>query len=92
MREEEKDSSSSETRNGLHVLLTCTTHATSCFTLREWGVIAIRNVLEDNALNQAVVEELMAQGPVESADLEQAGVRVQLDSKGKVSLSTIDET
>jgi len=92
VREEEKDSSSSETRNGLHVLLTCTTHATSCFTLREWGVIAIRNVLEDNALNQAVVEELMAQGPVESADLEQAGVRVQLDSKGKVSLSTIDET
>eukprot|EP00536_Pseudo-nitzschia_multiseries_P008595 jgi/Psemu1/296981/fgenesh1_pm.220_\ len=91
---EKKDnaSHSSETRNGLHVLLTCTTHATSCFTLREWGVIAIRNVLENNPNNQAVVEELMAQGPVESADLQQAGVRVQLDSKGKVSLSTINET
>lgn len=78
-------------RNGLHVLLTCTTHATACFTLREWGVIAIRNVLEDNTENQSVVKDLMAQGPVESADLEEAGVRVQLDSKGKVSLATIDE-
>eukprot|EP00537_Pseudo-nitzschia_pungens_P007164 CAMPEP_0172364764 /NCGR_PEP_ID=MMETSP1060-20121228/7819_1 /TAXON_ID=37318 /ORGANISM="Pseudo-nitzschia pungens, Strain cf. cingulata" /LENGTH=597 /DNA_ID=CAMNT_0013087841 /DNA_START=41 /DNA_END=1834 /DNA_ORIENTATION=+ len=90
--EEENDTRSSEMRNGVHVLLSCTTHATSCFTLREWGVIAIRNVLEDNPNNQAIVEELMAQGPVESADLEQAGVRVQLDSKGKVSLSTINET
>jgi hypothetical protein len=78
-------------RNGLHVLLSCTTHATSCFTLREWGVIAIRNALEDNPKNQAIVEELMAQGPVESVDLAQAGVRVQLDSKGKVSLQTINE-
>ena len=34
----------------------------------------------------------MAQGPVESADLDEAGVRVQLDSKGKVSLATIDES
>jgi hypothetical protein len=80
------------TRNGLQVLLTCTTYATACFTLREWGVIAIRNVLENNSENQAVVQELRAQGPVESADLDEAGVRVQLDSKGKVSLSTISET
>ncbi len=81
-----------ELRNGLHVLLTCTTHATACFTLREWGVIAIRNVLENNTENQAVVQNLMAQGPVESADLHEAGMRVQLDSQGKVSLATIDET
>jgi hypothetical protein len=85
-------SDSNEMRNGLHVLLTCTTHATACFTLREWGVIAIRNVLENNSENQSVVENLMAQGPVESSDLDEAGVRVQLDSKGKVSLSPINET
>ena len=81
-----------EMRNGLHVLLTSTTHATACFTLREWGVIAIRNVLENNAENQSVVEDLMAQGPVESANLDEAGVRVQLDSKGRVSLAAINET
>jgi len=85
-------SNNAEMRNGLHVLLTCTTHATACFTLREWGVIAIRNVLENNTENQAVVQNLMAQGPVESADLHEAGMRVQLDSQGKVSLATIDET
>lgn len=77
-------------RNGLHVLLSCTSYATSCFTLREWGVIAVRNALEDNADNQAIVAQLVAQNPVQSADLENAGVRVQLDSKGKVSLSKID--
>jgi len=87
----ETSSGSAGTRNGLHVLLTCTTHATACFSLREWGVIAIRNALEENTGNQEVVKELMAQGPVQSADLEQAGVRVQLDSKGKVSLSKIDK-
>jgi hypothetical protein len=80
-----------ETRNGLHVLLTCTTYATSCFTLREWGVIAIRNALEGNAENQAVVAELVAQDPAQSADLEHAGIKVKLDSKGKVTLSRIHE-
>jgi hypothetical protein len=78
-------------RNGLHVLLTCTTYATSCFTLREWGVIAIRNALEDNIGNQTIVAELVAQDPVQTADLEHAGINVKLDSKGKVTLSKIEE-
>jgi hypothetical protein len=94
----EKDSKSSSDkntnvvmRNGLHVLLSCTTHATACFTLREWGVIAIRHLLEDNSENQAVVEELMAQDTVQSAELQQAGVQVQMNSKGNFSISPIDE-
>ncbi|OEU13363.1 hypothetical protein FRACYDRAFT_241701 [Fragilariopsis cylindrus CCMP1102] len=78
-------------RNGLHVLLSCTTHATACFTLREWGVIAIRHLLEDNSENQAVVEELMAQDTVQSAELQQAGVQVQMTPKGNFSISPIDE-
>lgn len=80
-----------KSRNALHVLLSCTSFATSCFTLREWTVIAIRNVLEDNSYNQQVVAELEAQNPVESAALHHAGVRVSLDNKGKVSLSTLNE-
>ncbi|KAL3925207.1 MAG: hypothetical protein SGILL_000564 [Bacillariaceae sp.] len=78
-------------RNGLHVLLSCTAHATSCFTLREWGVVAIRNVLEDNIENQAIVAQLQAASPVQSAKLEDAGIQVNLDSKGKVSLTKINE-
>lgn len=81
-----------EPRNGLHVLLSCTTYATSCFTLREWAVIAIRNALEDNSGNQDLVAELVAQDPVQTADLENAGIRVQLDSKGNVSLKKLDTT
>jgi hypothetical protein len=80
-----------ETRNALHVLLSCTSFATSCFTLREWGVIAIRNILRDNDENQAVVAALHAQNPVQSTVLEEAGIRVKLDQDGKVALSTIRE-
>jgi hypothetical protein len=83
---------SDKPRNGLHVLLSCTSYATSCFTLREWAVIAIRNALEDNEGNQDVVAELVAQDSVQTADLETAGIRVQLDSKGNVSLKKLDTT
>ena len=78
-------------RNALHVLLSCTTFSTCCFTLREWSVIAIRNVLENNAENQHVVADLDAQSAVQSAALQSAGVQVQLDQHGKVSLSTLKE-
>jgi hypothetical protein len=90
LHSDNNDSVDQVSRNGLHVLLSCTSYATSCFTLREWGVIAIRNALEDHTENQAVVAELVAQDPVQSADLQNAGIRVQLDSKGKVTLSKID--
>ena len=81
-----------ESRNSLHVLLSCTSFATSCFTLREWGVIAIRNILRDNERNQAVVAALQAQTPVQSTALEEAGFRVKLDPNGKVGLSPLNET
>jgi ataxin-10 len=78
-------------RNALHVVLSCTLFSTACFTLREWSVIAIRNVLEDNPPNQDIVAQLDANGPIQTAALSEAGLKVQLDSKGKVSLSTLKE-
>jgi hypothetical protein len=54
-------------------------------------VIAIRNVLEDNTINQEVVAALDAQNPVQSAVLDKAGVRVKMDEYGKVSLSPVKE-
>jgi hypothetical protein len=78
-------------RSALHVLLSCTAFSTACFTLREWSVIAIRNVLEDNPQNQEVVAKLDAQAPVQTAALNDAGLQVEMDSKGKVSLSTSKE-
>ena len=82
---------SNPSRNALHVLLSCTSFGTSCFTLREWCVIAIRNVLENNSDNQDVVAQLDAQNPIQLAALDHAGVHVTMDQQGKVSLSTLDE-
>ena len=65
-------------RTGLHVLLSCTSFAHACFTLREWSIVAIRNVLHKNAENQALVAELEAQQAVQSPALESLGIRLDL--------------
>jgi hypothetical protein len=87
----EDDTKTDSSRNALHILLSCTSYTTSCFTLREWSVIAIRNILENNTENQEVVARLDAQNPIQSAVLDSAGVRVNMDSKGNVSLTPLDE-
>ena len=79
-----------EERNALHVILSCTSLAHSCFLLREWSIIAIRNLLDQNELNQAVVAKLEANQPVQSAELSGLGIRVDMDSKGKVSVVPAD--
>jgi hypothetical protein len=79
-------------RNALHVLLSCTSLASCCFTLREWSVIAIRNVLDFNPQNQDLVTNLNAESAVQTAALASAGLQVQLDqTTGKVSLSLLEE-
>jgi hypothetical protein len=79
-------------RTALHVLLSCTTFGHACFTLREWSVVAIRNVLEKNDANQEEVARLEAQQPMDTAELQEAGVRVNLDGRGKVVLAPLTET
>jgi hypothetical protein len=41
-------------RTGMHALLSTTSLGVACFTLREWCIIAIRNVVEDNPANTEV--------------------------------------
>jgi Spinocerebellar ataxia type 10 protein domain len=77
---------SEQERNVLHVLLSCTGLAHSCFTLREWAVIAIRNALDNNEANQAEVARLEANQPVQTAELASMGIRVDMDSRGNVSV------
>jgi len=74
-------------RNGLHVLLSCTSFAYGCFTLREWAIVAIRNTLEDNPENQKQVEELEAQQALDTPELKKLGVKVDMDKNGKVHVS-----
>ena len=77
-------------RNGLHVLLSTTSMSYTCFTLREWAVVAIRSALENNRANQAVVAELEARSAVQSTELEDMGIRVDLDvARGQVSVAPV---
>jgi hypothetical protein len=89
-RPDDSDSVAQQKRNALHVLLSCTSFSYTCFTLREWAVVAIRNVLDNNKENQAEVAKLDSQQPVQSAELDAMGVRVDLDSRGKVSVVNLE--
>jgi len=71
-------------RNGLHVILSCTSFSYGCFTLREWGIVAIRNILEGNISNQDEVAKLEAQQVINTPELEKFGINLNLDKKGKV--------
>ena len=73
-------------RSGLHLILSCTSLAYGCFTLREWGIISIRNILDDNIANQEVVAKLEAQEVINTPELEKLGVKLNLDKKGKVNI------
>jgi Spinocerebellar ataxia type 10 protein domain len=77
-------------RTGLHVLLSCTGVALTCLGLREWAIVAIRHALQDNSANQEVVTQLEANESVQSANLQDMGIRVSLDSRnGNVSVEPL---
>ena len=73
-------------RTALHVLLSCTSFSYGCFTLREWAIVALRNVLEGNDENQTLVEKLQAQQPQQNAELAKMGLKVDMDEHGKVKV------
>jgi hypothetical protein len=77
-------------RTALHVLLSCTSFSYGCFTLREWAIVALRNVLEGNEANQEVVEKLEAQQPLQSAELEKMNLRVDMNRQGEVRVVTLN--
>jgi hypothetical protein len=83
---QESTASVSPERTALHVLLSCTSFAYGCFTLREWVTLALRNVLEGNHVNQNLVEQLEAQQPVQKVELEKLGLSVKVDRGGQVKL------
>lgn len=78
------DSGPNIARSGLHVLLSCTSFSYGCFTLREWALVAIRNVLDNNKQNQNVVYQLEAQKTVDTPELNELGIKTVLDEQGKV--------
>ncbi|XP_077230470.1 uncharacterized protein LOC143863630 [Tasmannia lanceolata] len=51
--------------------------------LREWGIWAVRNLLEGNVENQQEVVELELQGSVDMPEIARLGLRVEVDEKSK---------
>ena len=79
-------------RTGLHVILSATSLAPVCFTLREWCIVAIRNAIENNAANIETVRRLEANQVLsDTPELRQMGVKIDLDEHGKVQISRRDK-
>jgi len=74
--------------DGIYAILNqCNIDENSPF-LREWGILAVRNLCEGNEANQQVIADLQTQGVVQDSLLEGAGLRVELpegdDGKPKI--------
>ncbi|KAG0245158.1 spinocerebellar ataxia type 10 protein domain-containing protein [Mortierella sp. GBAus27b] len=73
--------------NGLVVMLSqCNIDDANPF-LREYGILAMRNILEENLENQSLIAELQ---PIEAVDhpaLQEARVQAQLDAQGRPVLT-----
>ena len=81
----------SEQRVGLHVILSTTSLAPTCLSLREWCIVAIRNAVENNKANAEAVRQLEAQNAMgDTPELRRMGIQVDLDAKGKVHIKKRD--
>lgn len=52
--------------------------------IREYAILALRNLLIDNPDNQKLLEELKPIGTVQSDVLKQAGIKTELGKDGKI--------
>jgi hypothetical protein len=78
-------------RTGLHVILSATSLAPACFTLREWCIVAIRNAVEGNAANTETVRRLEANQVLDDTpELNRIGVKIEMDAKGNVQVKRKD--
>jgi hypothetical protein len=53
--------------------------------IREWAILAIRNLCQDNAENQRIIEGLKLQAVQQDVHLSQANIRAEINSHGKLS-------
>jgi len=74
---------------GLFAICNATDLGIDVFGAREWGVVGIKNMVEDHEENRLAVENLRAQAGAKSSVLEEAGKEVLVDEYGKVSVKSI---
>ncbi len=54
--------------------------------LREWAVVALRNLCEDNHENQEFIKSLEFQGVRDTPELQELGLQAHISATGKVNL------
>jgi len=63
----------------------------SLIDAKEWMVLAVRNLCENNLENQKIIQNLEPQGPASTPVLDELGLEVELKEDGKVRLKRKDE-
>ena len=52
--------------------------------LREWALLAVRNLTENNNAVRSAIAELKARAVVATPELQQMGIKTELDDHGKL--------
>eukprot|EP01133_Synstelium_polycarpum_P020363 gene20363-24431_t len=52
--------------------------------IKEWSIFAIRNLMEDNTENQALISQLRMQGVSNTEELEELGIKLSISEGGAV--------
>jgi ataxin-10 len=55
--------------------------------IKEWAIVTLRNLCENNQENQEVIASLKTQGVLEGEELERLGLQAKLEANGKVTIS-----
>jgi hypothetical protein len=58
--------------------------------MREWGILAVRNLCEDNEANQQIISSMQYVGVADNPELTRMGLRVVMEG-GKFRLRKLDE-
>ena len=59
--------------------------------IREWAILALRHLCDNNPENQQVIADLRAQGVVETpVELSQLGLKLELNENGKFKVTKVE--
>ncbi|KNC56304.1 ataxin 10 [Thecamonas trahens ATCC 50062] len=73
--------------DGMMVILDCCKLDERNPYLREWALMAVRNLTIDNTANQEVIAELETRGIAPGTDLDSLGIDAEIDEHGKLRVS-----
>ncbi|PRP87512.1 hypothetical protein PROFUN_00723 [Planoprotostelium fungivorum] len=57
--------------------------------IKEWSILSLRNLMEDNLQNQEAISQIKLQGPAPSAELDELGLKAEIEN-GKIKLTPVE--